>query len=274
LDPIFGLEEAIQAGLLVPYDYYPVAVSLTPDESEEWMRLTKQIGQLLARSFSQDSAKQEESSGHLDRLRFRRARVIKQAEHKVSAAARLLSNKYKRPEKWLVYCDGEDQLHELKALLDREELPVLVYTSAMTGDRAGTLQWYSDEGGILLAIRCLDEGIDIPDASAALILASSQNPREFIQRRGRVLRTHAGKTSATIHDLIVTPDLSATPESFRAVGAAELGRGLLFSRMARNSASEALLLAIAAQYGLDEESLLQAVDGEESDDSEEDVQGD
>ena len=59
---------------------------------------------------------------------------------------------------------------------------------------------------ILVSIRCLDEGVDIPDVSHALILASSQNPRQFIQRRGRVLRRAPGKSCRRIvHDSIVTP---------------------------------------------------------------------
>jgi len=56
---------------------------------------------------------------------------------------------------------------------------------------------------VMLAIKCLDEGVDIPVINKAIILASSSNPREYIQRRGRVLRTHPGKDSAKIWDVLV-----------------------------------------------------------------------
>ena len=59
--------------------------------------------------------------------------------------------------------------------------------------------------GVLLAIKCLDEGVDVPSTKTAIILASSRNPIEFIQRRGRILRPHPGKDHAVIHDLIVLP---------------------------------------------------------------------
>jgi len=62
---------------------------------------------------------------------------------------------------------------------------------------------------ILVAIKCLDEGVDIPSTRTAFIMASSQNPREFIQRRGRILRTAPGKSNAEIHDFLVLPDVSA-----------------------------------------------------------------
>ena len=74
----------------------------------------------------------------------------------------------------------------------------------MAGDKDETLNLFASQGGLLLAIKCLDEGIDIPAATHALILASSQNPREYIQRRGRVLRSNkqSGKFKADIFDVL------------------------------------------------------------------------
>jgi superfamily II DNA or RNA helicase len=82
----------------------------------------------------------------------------------------------------------------------------------MAGDKDETLNLFASQGGILLAIKCLDEGIDIPAATHALILASSQNPREYIQRRGRVLRSNkqSGKFKADIFD-VLTLDESDIP---------------------------------------------------------------
>ena len=74
----------------------------------------------------------------------------------------------------------------------------------MPGDRDATMAWFRTYGGILVSIRCLDEGL-ISLRSRMLRSSSSQNPRQFIQRRGRVLRRTEGKELAVIHDAIVVP---------------------------------------------------------------------
>src|SRR5215217_6489670 len=100
-------------------------------------------------------------------------------------------------------------------------------------------------GGILVAIKCLDEGVDIPTVDHALILASSRNPREFIQRRGRVLRVAAGKNFAEIHDaLVVPPNNGGSPTSAEpddqgiddtAILLGEIARAIHFAEDAANS---------------------------------------
>jgi superfamily II DNA or RNA helicase len=134
----------------------------------------------------------------------------------------------------------------------------------MAGDRDATMDWFKSFGGILVSIRCLDEGVDIPAVSHALILASSQNPRQFIQRRGRVLRKSHGKHLAVIHDAIVVPvDAEAEPEQ-TALLKAELVRALEFANYALNSAAGADLRAIAISMGIDPDTLTGDI-GEEED---------
>jgi superfamily II DNA or RNA helicase len=101
----------------------------------------------------------------------------------------------------------------------------------MTGEKKETLDFFTEKGGVLLAIKCLDEGVDIPSATHALILASSQNPREYIQRRGRVLRSSplTGKYQAEIFD-VVTLDENGIP-----VMETELNRMWSFAQDADNS---------------------------------------
>jgi superfamily II DNA or RNA helicase len=82
-------------------------------------------------------------------------------------------------------------------------ITILEFHQQMVGGRVENIDLFSREGGVMLAIKCLDEGIDIPLINKALILASSANPREYIQRRGRVLRTHPNKDSAKIWDVLV-----------------------------------------------------------------------
>jgi superfamily II DNA or RNA helicase len=121
----------------------------------------------------------------------------------------------------------------------------------MAGDRHATLDWFKTFGGLLVSIRCLDEGVDIPAVSHALILASSQNPRQFIQRRGRVLRRSEGKHFAVIHDAIVTPvSLELEPEQTSLLKA-EMLRSIEFANHAVNKSAAAELRSIAAGLGFD-----------------------
>ena len=102
-----------------------------------------------------------------------------------------------------------------------------------------------------MSIRCLDEGVDIPSVSHALILASSQNPRQFIQRRGRVLRKFPGKPFAVIHDAIVVPvNLDDEPEQTSLLRA-EMLRSIEFAEHAINKMAGAELRSIAANLGFD-----------------------
>ena len=87
-----------------------------------------------------------------------------------------------------MYCEDNDQLDVIVREPLKYDHNVSIYTSSMKTNRKTELENYKKEKGILVAIRCLDEGIDIPYLENAIILASSQNPREFIQRRGRILR--------------------------------------------------------------------------------------
>jgi len=125
-----------------------------------------------------------------------------------------------------------------------------------TEKRENLLKNFS-EGEIqaLVAIRCLDEGVDVPATKRAFILASSTNPRQFIQRRGRVLRKYEGKKLAEIWDFIVIPP----PEVIQGVSfnyerkliEKELKRVIEFTKLARNGAqANSMLLDLKKQYNL------------------------
>jgi superfamily II DNA or RNA helicase len=136
----------------------------------------------------------------------------------------------------------------------------------MGGDRHAAMGWFRAYGGLLVAIRCLDEGVDIPSISHALILASSQNPRQFIQRRGRVLRKAPSKYFAVIHDAVVVPvSLDDEPDQ-AALLKAEMIRSIEFANNAANSMAAAKLREIAIDLGLDPDGLIDL--GIEEDDGE------
>ena len=119
-----------------------------------------------------------------------------------------------------------------------------------------------------MSIRCLDEGVDIPSATHALILASSQNPREFIQRRGRILRRSPGKYFAYLYDVLVLPQIltySEEQEKVISIVESELARAIQFGEMAENPSCIARLKNIAVDYDIDIETVIEGgiEDGEE-----------
>jgi superfamily II DNA or RNA helicase len=175
-----------------------------------------------------------------------RARISKRASGKAAIARNVLAQNYRDGDRWLVYCNDVEHLREVRSEIDQLGFDVLEYHSQDSGDHNATLNYFTNRGGVLLAIKCLDEGIDIPLINRALILASSTNPREYVQRRGRVLRRSPGKYSAQIYDVIVTgaDGLAITPS--------EVSRALEFAEDSRNVGPgmylEQLLPATLGQY--------------------------
>jgi superfamily II DNA or RNA helicase len=234
----------------VQYEYFPHAVFLSADESDRWRELTKKISQEIARSeWAPDGKVRLRERTKL--LLIQRARIAKKAQAKVRLATDVLLDNYSEGQRWLVYCEDTDQLAAVMTSLRDVGLDPKEYHTEMRGDPAATLSWFEKFGGIVVSIRCLDEGIDIPSVSHALILASSQNPRQFIQRRGRVLRTAPGKDLAFIHDAIVVPIGSDEEPEQAALSRSELARALEFSESAINRDAGAELREIAQRLGID-----------------------
>lgn len=250
IDPIFTLNDAIKAGRLVRYDYFPHEITLTPAEAEEWKEFSDKIKKAAARSPRDGNGKILPSS-YLEILTLNRARIAKKAARKSSLATSIIRDEYLEGEKWLVYCEDQHQLADVLRNLNDAGYSPIEYHTAMAGDAASTLNWYRKHGGILVSIRCLDEGIDIPDITHAIILASSQNPRQFIQRRGRVLRVFEGKHKAVIHDAIVVPDKHEVDDAFSSLIQAEICRAIEFAENSFNRSAAADLSRIAIDMGLE-----------------------
>jgi superfamily II DNA or RNA helicase len=262
--PPVTLLDAVSAGRLVPYEYHPHPVNLTASEADDWREVTKAIRQEMARQGT-DERGSWRLSEKAKMLLIRRSRIAKKAAAKVKLAIDVLTTAYEQGQSWLVYCEDGGQLADVLIALREAGLEPVEYHSGMAGDRDATMDWFKSFGGILVSIRCLDEGVDIPAVSHALILASSQNPRQFIQRRGRVLRKSHGKHLAVIHDAIVVPvDATAEPEQTSLLKA-ELVRSIEFANHALNRAAAADLRSIAISMGVDPDTLTGDV-GEEEDD--------
>lgn len=264
--PPFTLKDAIKAGLLSRYMYYVHKVSLSVGEQQEWDRLTKMIHQLYARAKTSGTVEMQPDD-RIKHLQIQRARIVKTAEGKASLALQVIRDFYKRGQQWILYCDTQVQMNQVLSILRANGYDAMEYHSEMTGDRKETLGYFAANGGILVSIRCLDEGIDIPSVGHALILASSKNRREFIQRRGRVLRKAEGKAMAFVHDAIVVPDHLSADQPGTSIVEGELARAIQFGLDAENPSSISDLKLIALDFGLDFESLVE--EGFEDDDGNE-----
>lgn len=249
--PPFTLFDAIQAGTLTPYAYNVHRVSLEADEQESWNKLTLEIRRHAAQSFAAKSPSAD-AELRLKRLLIRRARIVKSAHQKIAAAVSVVTSAYEHGQHWIVYCDDQVQLADVRdALRSAGCKDVLEYHTAMTGDPRRTLDLFEAHGGVIVSIRCLDEGVDIPAVSHALILASSKNPREFIQRRGRVLRKSPTKLISHVHDVLVTPLFDPKEPPAQAILEGELSRAIEFGTHALNPGCITDLQRLAIEHGID-----------------------
>ncbi|SAK75014.1 primosome assembly protein PriA [Caballeronia temeraria] len=249
--PPFTLTDAIKAGTLTPYSYNIQRVRLEADEQQDWNGLTNEIRKIVARSMSMKGADADVES-RLKMLLIRRARIIKSAKQKPPAAVSIVKSAYKRGQHWIVYCDDQVQLAAVRdALRSAGCTDIFEYHSAMTGDPRRTLDLFEAQGGIVVSIRCLDEGVDIPAVSHALILASSKNPREFIQRRGRVLRKSSMKSVSHVYDVLVTPLFDPDVPPALAILEGELARAIEFGTHAINPGCITDLHRLAIDHGID-----------------------
>lgn len=223
LKPVVDIAYAQDLGVLVQYRYHFDTVMLTEDENQKYKEFTRQIGMLSSMSRSGN-----DDPGRIQILRTQRANILKNAAAKVSVAANIIRRDFRPGSSWLIFCNDQFQLNSLKELiLDLEPFDIHV---GMEGDADQTTALFEKRGGILLTIHMFDEGVDIPSIDHCLILASSQSKREFIQRRGRVLRVNknAIKGVAEIWDLLVVDaDGLAFVDS-------EADRALEFARLALN----------------------------------------
>jgi len=241
LEPKFGLKEAIDEGFLVRYNYNSEPVKLTPDESEDWIVISKKIGQIYARLKASSKESKNKLKNQFNTLCRERALIHKKASKKVIKALSIIKSNYNSNEdqRWLVYCQDTAQLEALGSELSNENITWTKYYSTLKKDQLkATKHRFEKLGGLLLSIGCLDEGVDIPAADYALIIASSSNPRQYIQRRGRVLRKDSlnpGKV-ANIFDLCVMPSSNYYGDKqFAPMVESEIGRIKEFAENSNNS---------------------------------------
>lgn len=233
----FGLAEAIEHGFLTPYEYFPELISLTPEESSDYAELSVRISKAAAMAASGGKGQNE----RLKSLLIRRARIVNNAENKLG----WLRNKIEALDRselmhTLVYTGDELFPIVLQMLGEELRIPVHSFTGKESSRKRADLLKHFDAGDIriLVAMKCLDEGVDVPATRTAYFLSSTSNPRQYVQRRGRILRTAPGKSMATVHDSVVIPTLNGISSEFdlerRALGS-QLARVEEFASLASNS---------------------------------------
>ena len=248
----YSMQEAINNGFLCRYYYYPHIVRLTDEEMSEYMEISKK----LARIYNPKKKDFRKGEDILKILLLKRKRIIHKAINKIVAFQQIISERYAEkgnlkytlvyvPEGNRVDDNYSDIYDTIDTIGDDEETNHIIdyYTNIVckitptttvkkfTSDSKERDEILSEyEKGtleVLTSMKCLDEGVDVPRSELAIFCASTGNPRQFIQRRGRILRTHKDKKYAYIHDLVVVPEVNSASESY------QMERNLLESELKR-----------------------------------------
>ncbi len=271
----YGLERAIKEDKLTPYYYFPVVVYLSDDELDAY----REISIRIAKQCHQKPDGSIEITELGKKLLIQRSRIVAGAASKIEKLRELMYD-YKDDSHILVYCgatksidysqdssdrdeDGERQIVAVSKMLGLElGMKVTHFTSNESASEREVIKQKFAEASpyqAIVAIKCLDEGVNIPSIKTAFILASSTNPKEYVQRRGRVLRKAPNKPFATIYDFITLPTpldyVSMDSESSRydlALIKKEILRMKEFGEISRNpSDADKLITELMETYGLD-----------------------
>lgn len=248
----YSMQEAINNGFLCRYYYYPHIVRLTDEEMSEYMEISKK----LARMYNPNKKDFRKGDDILKILLLKRKRIIHKAINKIVAFQQIISERYAKrgnlkytlvyvPEGNRVDDNYSDIYDTIDTIGDDEETNHIIdyYTNIVreitptttvkkftsdSKERDEILSEY-EKGNleVLTSMKCLDEGVDVPRSELAIFCASTGNPRQFIQRRGRILRNHKDKKYAYIHDLVVVPEVNSASESY------QMERNLLESELKR-----------------------------------------
>ena len=252
----YSMEMALENGFLCNYKYYPHIVELTDMEYEQYEGISKK----LLKHIDPKTGKYKDSD-EVERLLLERKRIIHKAENKLVEFRKILNSEFSERHGdlryTLVYVPEGIEPHYYKqddsAETDDDISLINQYTKAVSSlDRSIKVSQFTSKVGnreeiltnfqngkshVLTSMKCLDEGVDVPRSELAIFCSSSGNPRQFIQRRGRVLRMHRDKIFAVLHDLVVVPRISGNDNLYsmeKNMIKSELERVIDFSNLALN----------------------------------------
>lgn len=217
-DAIYNLNPDTGKTYLTPFVYEPIFIQLTDDEIDDYVRETEKIVKSLHSSRT-DVEKEE----ILKLLLIKRANIIRNAENKYQVLSNLFNDLHDIKHT-IIYCSPQ-QIDRVREMLRERNIIYHKFTNEEgttpekrfggLSERDYLLKKFAEgDYKTLVAMRCLDEGVDVPPARSAIFMASSGNPREYIQRIGRVIRRFPGKEKAVIYDIIVTPAVGYVGSGF------------------------------------------------------------
>ena len=221
----YTMQQAMDKGWLCKYKYYPHIVKLTDIELAEYVKKSKQLIK-----YFDNQTKRYKDCKEVEILLLERKRIIHKAHNKLSVFKKILEDEFSERgnlKYTLVYVpegiepnydDVDDFIEDIEDItlineytraVSSTDSSVMVkqYTSSTSNRNEVIKGFQQGKIDVLTSMKCLDEGVDVPRSELAIFCASTGNPRQFIQRRGRVLRTHPDKTFAVIHDLVVVPNI-------------------------------------------------------------------
>lgn len=243
----YSLKEALADEVLTPYKYFPILVDLTENESFEYEEISKKIAQIAA--YNQSSKANPETNESLKTLLIKRARILGKAENKLIVLEQVVGGQ--RPKQLVLFYCGDGSVEDEQSGDSIRQIEAVSSTLDKLGWRCSRFTAQESRAerqdildnfrlgmiDAMVAMKCLDEGIDVPACRTAYILASSRNPKQFIQRRGRILRRSPGKEYAEIYDFIVKipSSLLESNDVEKKLLKAELNRVAEFASLAMNS---------------------------------------
>jgi len=239
----YTLENAIKDNVLCEYEYHPILCEFTNLEYEEYYDLSIQINHMLSIEDSFDFSQIDNPK--LEILLSQRARLVSRIASKLVEFEKVIE-KFSNKKHMLIYCgdsrydDGEKQIDKVTLILANEKIKTRQFIAGCSKrERVEIIQLFQDGNNLqaITAIKCLDEGVDIPAIRTAFILSSSTNSRQFIQRRGRLLRKNHNKTFSVIYDFVAIPNknsLNFDPKIEKALIKKELRRVEEFAKTSLN----------------------------------------
>ena len=207
---------------LTPYRYIPKFINLNKEELGKYIEKTRIIQMKINKIKSN-----EDKDIYLENLLFQRANIIKNAQQKYRILEEILNEINSTIRLTIIYCSPQ-QIDAVMKIINKRGIIAHRFTMeegvnvdkkyGNISEREFLLQKFGENKyKVLVAMKCLDEGVDIPPARRAILMASSGNPREYIQRIGRIIRRYIGKEEAIIHDIIVVPSFNKLFPELRAI---------------------------------------------------------
>ncbi len=204
----YNIETAIRNEKLTPYEYHPRFVEMTNEEFNDYLEISRKLF---------GTTEDADLNQYLKRLLIKRSRIIKNCVNKFKDLEELIDSFGKDADHLLIYCDNTKQLEHTQQILNSKGIISHRFTSQEGIEERRLILDKFDKGlyQCLIAMKCLDEGVDVPSTRSAIIMASSSSDREYIQRRGRVLRKYPGKAKSIIYDYIVLPPITISNDKLK-----------------------------------------------------------